>query len=401
MSDVNSQYGQETVLPQDDAPYTRADIPASRDDAPLTATQTPTPRNDIPLATADAPTLEDSILEAIGGNAFLPIEDEDNGEEQSAEAVVLTPQPQEDMIQARQNGAPMWWIAGLLALIAVLAGAAIVLLVQNGRLQKRLKAALIPERSRTDGAITRVRVGKLHAQGAREYQQDCFAVSDAALLESHGVLAVVADGMGGLRDGDKVSIAAVESAMDTFVMMQGKGTPEQTLLTLAHQIVHDVNELLGPDGYRQSGSTLAMGIVRNNMFSFLSVGDSHIYLLRDGVLTLLNREHVYRNELTVRGINGEIALSQIDTDDRAGGLTSYLGMGALKYVDMPVEPVTLRTGDRLVLMSDGVYNALETQELSSALDGDPQEAAMNLGEIIAAKRYANQDNYTAVILECI
>lgn len=73
------------------------------------------------------------------------------------------------------------------------------------------------------GNETVLRIGKLHEQGERSGQQDCFGVSDESLMQTHGLLAVVADGMGGLSDGDRVSVKAVETILDSFAMYQDAG----------------------------------------------------------------------------------------------------------------------------------------------------------------------------------
>lgn len=122
-------------------------------------------------------------------------------------------------------------------------------------------------------------------------------------------------------------------------------------------------------------------------------------MLRDGELYQLNREHVYRNELLVDAANGLESFESALTNPRASGLTSYLGMGRLRYVDMPARAVNIRPGDRFVLMSDGVYNALGDGELRSALAAPAQDAADEIGRRIAEKGYKGQDNYTAVIIE--
>lgn len=244
-----------------------------------------------------------------------------------------------------------------------------------------------------------IKIGKLHEQGARSGQQDCFGVSDESLIESRGLLSVVADGMGGLSDGDKVSAAAVEAILDSFTLYQGRCTPQQELLLLTSQAMESVGRLLGPSGFGRSGSTLVMGILRENMFSFLSVGDSRISLYRNGVLMQLNREHIYRNQLALNAVNGEIPFQEIYTDQRGSGLVSFLGMGPLKYLDIPAEPVKLLPGDKIILMSDGVYNALENSELEKCLAGEPEKAAEDIRLAIQEKGYENQDNYTAVIIE--
>ena len=84
---------------------------------------------------------------------------------------------------------------------------------------------------------------------------------------------------------------------------------------------------------------------------------------------------------------------------RAAGLTSYLGMGVLRHVDIPAEPVRVLPGDRFVLMSDGVTNALEREELEKLLSLPADQAAEAVRSAVEAKKYAGQDNYTAIILE--
>lgn len=276
-------------------------------------------------------------------------------------------------------------LAGLLAAGAA-AGAA--------RLLRRRKEKPVPqEEPRWGGGVE---VEKLHEQGARSGQQDCFFVTPPE--EAAGLLAIVADGMGGLADGDKVSQAAVSAIAQAFYHV--KGTPQQVLLQLAAQANAAVNSLLGEDGLYHSGSTLTAGLIRDGAFHYLSIGDSRIALYRGGVLYQLNREHIYRNELYVSYVNGSETLEGAAGHPKGAGLTSFLGMGELKYVDLPAESIAVLPGDRFILMSDGVYNALSPQELKKALSKGPGEAAPALNNAIKAKGYQNQDNYTAVILSC-
>lgn len=307
---------------------------------------------------------------------------------ESEETVVLsetTAQPEPAPMEL-----PAWswtgigFAAGLLLAFLTAAIAGLV------RRQKRRKKAPAP----LCGSVS---VEKLHEQGARKSQQDCFSVSPETMLPTQGLLAVVADGMGGLSDGDKVSQAAVTAIMNGFYTAQG--TPQQVLLTLLGRANQAVNRLLGPDGLRSGGSTLIVGLIRDGAFHYLSVGDSRICLFRDGALFQLNREHVFRQELCLRAVNGESTLQEALEHPKGGGLTSFLGMGQLKYVDLPAQPVKIRPGDKFILMSDGVYNALSEQELTEALRQD-SGAAQAMGAAIAAMAYTNQDNYTAVVLTC-
>ena len=249
----------------------------------------------------------------------------------------------------------------------------------------------------TPETVSRVVVGKAHAQGARESQQDSFSVSSDT-IQPGGILAIVADGMGGLSDGDKVSQTIVSAVMHAFV--SGADTCAPYLPALLAKAKIAVDQLLGPDGIQQSGSTVVMGMIRDGLFDYLSVGDSRICLYRDGELHQLNRSHSYAHDLLVGAINGEKTFDEIRTDRRAECLTSYIGMGELVYVDIPAAPIKVHPGDVFVLMSDGVFNALTEQELSAALGQGAEDAAKMIDQWIQKKNYRNQDNYTAVILQC-
>lgn len=277
------------------------------------------------------------------------------------------------------------------ALLAAALAACVTLLVTR-RARKAPKAAA--------QLLAAPAVGKLHAQGARSSQQDSFYVSPEALYPDRGVLAVVADGMGGLADGDRVSQEAVRSIMNRSFELADTVPAEQRLLELLATANGAVNRLLGCEGIGRCGSTLLLGWLVGDKFHYLSVGDSRVCLYRGGVLTQLNREHNYRRELELRAVNGEGTLEDAGSHPRAAGLTSYLGMGQLKYVDIPDEPVTVMPGDRIILMSDGVYNALTNTELARCLELDARAAADAIGEAIEAHAWPGQDNYTAVIIQC-
>ena len=317
--------------------------------------------------------------------------EENAGTRETLGTVAVTP-------RASRQPEHVWCFVIMGVLAALCLGLLIALITGAFRPRKRKKGqapqASVQPIAAPQPAGGVVQAGKLHFRGDRESQQDCMALSPLEMYPAQGVLAVVADGMGGLSDGDQMSQAAVTAMMEGF--LNARETDPLALTIRANQAV---NTLLGPTRLGSSGTTLVAGIAQGGMFRYVSVGDSRICLFRRGSLIQLNREHVYRNELIVRAVNGVGTLWDAQTHPKAGGLTSYLGMGELKYVDIPAEPVRLLAGDRIVLMSDGVYNALTRQELESALGQHAQQAADSIARMIQAKAYRNQDNYTAVILE--
>ncbi len=406
-----------TQGPEPTLPPEGTQPPAASDPPQASAVPESTAPESVPPEESAAPEQSQTPEESTAPESTAPEESETPEESEPVESeAAVSPEPAEAGGFSLPIGA---WI-GLGAALAAAVIAVILLAARKGKKRRAgAKAAesapapaldSLPQTTQASAFVTEqperpapapaaahaVRIGKLHQQGARSSQQDCFSVTPEDLMPTHGLLAVVADGMGGLADGDKVSQTAVSAMVNGFFLLQGE--PDQVLLTLLEQANNEVNRLLGPDGYSRGGSTLVAGLVRNGFFHYISVGDSRICLYRDGALYQLNREHVFRRELELRAVNQEEALSAAAVHPKAAGLTSYLGMGRLKYVDVPDQPLAVRPGDKFVLMSDGVYNALSQAELTACLAGTPEQAAVELEETIRAKKYSNQDNYTAVIL---
>lgn len=282
-------------------------------------------------------------------------------------------------------------VAGFFLLLAVLFF--LIWRVADKKLRKRKRKAEVGT------PVSKVVVGKAHGIGQRSSQQDSFSVSAEEGYPNTGVFAVVADGMGGLKDGDKISQTAVMSAVEHFYSSPGYG-PEKIVRILSGA-KDGVDNLLASGQVDKGGTTLLLGLLQNSQFYYASIGDSRICLFRNGELIGLNREHTYLNELLRRVVNGEMDISDAYTDKEASCITSYLGMSTVSKVDLPANSVPAMAGDKFILMSDGVFNALTHQELTMALRHPATEAAAAIESFIHTKNYPNQDNYTVVILQCL
>lgn len=238
--------------------------------------------------------------------------------------------------------------------------------------------------------------GAVHNIGSRSGQQDSFDVINC----NAGTLAVVADGMGGLTDGDKVSQKIVATMRGDSLRLR----PGQTDKVLCQMVAHanqEVNRMLGTARQYKCGSTLLAVLIENNIMQWISVGDSRIYLYRGGALIQINREHIYCTELLERAINGKISFGEALCDPQANRLSSFIGMGELKHVDICLNRLELCAGDRVLLMSDGVFNTLSNKEIADVIQSsaDTASAAAQLEQKILQKNSPNQDNFTCVILE--
>ena len=245
-------------------------------------------------------------------------------------------------------------------------------------------------------------VGKLHNVGKRSSQQDSFAVSDERdmkLCEEKGLIAIVADGMGGLSDGDKISSMVTLSLFKHFYEKPLADFPGDTLLDMLKNANKEVNNFL-KNKTERCGSTLVTGIIKDKKLYWLSVGDSHIYLYRGGNLMQLNREHTYKEELDLKVVNGEISMEEAIKNPQRTALTSYIGMGQLEKIDKNSAPVELKKGDRLIFATDGVFGTMKETQIASVMQYPVEESIRRMNDWIQAVGKNNQDNYTAVIIEC-
>lgn len=249
-----------------------------------------------------------------------------------------------------------------------------------------------------------VRIAKIHGIGDRDYQQDCFGVSDVICekqLKEKGILAVVADGMGGLENGEKVSMLATVSMLRQFEEMKhdDECTPQEKLREMVEHTNREVNEFLGEEGIGQSGSTMLSAWILEGKFYWNTIGDSCIFFYRDGRLKQLNERHNYARELKSMVACGEITEEEAARHSQRNALTSYLGAGEIAYLDYGEEKIVLEKGDRILLMTDGVFGTLAFPDMEELAGEELLESVMKLKYQIENSSKKNQDNYTALILE--
>ncbi|MCR5138430.1 MAG: protein phosphatase 2C domain-containing protein [Oscillospiraceae bacterium] len=244
-----------------------------------------------------------------------------------------------------------------------------------------------------------IRIGCVQDQGRREEQQDSFGHSspEEPMLSEKGLLAVVADGMGGLNNGTTYSATAVRTALQSFWSYPPEKSDEATLL----RVLKTAREAVRDTGLTDGGTTFVASLIRNHRLHFVSVGDSRICLMRNGGLIQLNREHVYGRELDDLAMNGLLSEQEAAQDRQRKALTSYIGKEDEILIDRNISPIPLYSGDKVILMSDGVYGALHESELAELLlrHKDPREGAAAVRDAILKKQNPHQDNLTIVILD--
>lgn len=237
--------------------------------------------------------------------------------------------------------------------------------------------------------------------GRKEDQKDSFGISeleDRELVQRRGVLAAVADGLGGMNNGKLASETIVTTMLENFKDGTWNGAIPRALKELAVLSYKEV--LKKTAGYSgKSGSTLAAVVVKDNFLFWLSIGNSRVYLYRKGLLVQMTKDHVYGNWLDERVLSGEISSEEAKYSPKRRVLTSYLGVDSITEIDQNILPFQLQPGDLIALCTDGVWNALGEEELCRLFQRNSHHAAKGAVELIKKKNIKEQDTATIITIK--
>jgi len=223
-----------------------------------------------------------------------------------------------------------------------------------------------------------------------------YVPADPQLLLARGALFGVADGVGGQAAGEVASQTAVDVLAAEYYSPRAP-----------HQIEHALGQALQAANLRvfnlAHGADLALRFMQTTLSALVllgrqaylaHVGDTRIYLLRDGVLTQLTGDHSEAAELLrLRLITPE----QAHNHPRRSVLTRTMG-GALQ-LRPDFQRVAVRAGDRFLLCTDGLWGEVEPEALVPALAGPPPEACDRL--VALACERGGSDNVSLSIVHVL
>lgn len=185
--------------------------------------------------------------------------------------------------------------------------------------------------------------------GKRAHQEDSYGVKHFPT----GTLAIVCDGMGGHYHGDLASRAAVDAFLSAFDIQAGVTIRESMLSALMHANICVGDLFVDTDDI--GGTTLVAAFVTKSSITWVSVGDSPLFLWHANRLIRLNADHSMRSVFADLTLPGS---SYIDAAKRGHMLRSALTGEDITLIDLPMTPYPLLPRDRVILASDGVEDLL-------------------------------------------
>ena len=231
----------------------------------------------------------------------------------------------------------------------------------------------------------------------RENNEDSYLYwepADDGEFRRKGRLAVIADGMGGHQGGQEASRLAVETVREVYDRAF-QDDPKAALIE-AFNVAHTrIQEYAGehPD-LRGMGTTCTALAVVGQQFFFAHVGDSRLYLLRNGAILRLTRDHSYVSRLVENGI---VNSRDAESHPQRHILTAALGSGIEAMPDVSHEALWLQDHDTLILCTDGLWGVVGDEDLAATVRGRP--AADSCAAVVKmALERGGPDNITVQIL---
>ena len=207
---------------------------------------------------------------------------------------------------------------------------------------------------------------------------------------------VVADGMGGHEAGEVASAMAIDSIRHNLTKRDLNSTlPSGGYCEILGGIIRNANSEIYEAGQTQGhgnmGTTCSALVKINNWLSIAHVGDSRIYLLRDGELRQITSDHSWVWEQVVAG---NISEEEARNHPHKNVITRALGIASSVQVD--VEEVKVTSGDKILVCSDGLNGPVEDAEIQSILAEHEIGKAKDM-LIETAKQNGGDDNITVAI----
>jgi len=221
---------------------------------------------------------------------------------------------------------------------------------------------------------------------------------------------VVCDGMGGQAAGEVASKLGVDTLLAYFRQAaqtgeyQQSGAPVDGLSREGAALASAIrlaNHTIFKAGQQQTasagmGSTLVAALIKGNALSIANVGDSRIYLIRQGVIQQLTQDHSLVMEQVRRGY---LTREQAEHSEMQNIILKALG--SEENVDPDVEDLVVLAGDTLLMCSDGLTKYIHDNEILQMVSAS-RTLGQTCSELIqAAKDRGGDDNITCLLLKMV
>ena len=249
-------------------------------------------------------------------------------------------------------------------------------------------------------AITRLHFAQTDIGRKRSHNEDCYAADPALGLY------VVCDGMGGGNAGEVASHMAIDAILAHVKAeaqrgsVAGRGTVNRNLSPLTNQLadaVRAANETVYRASWEQAkyagmGTTVVAARLTERHVSVAHVGDSRLYLIRNGAIQTLTSDHSWVAEQVEKGYMTE---EEAERSPRRNIVTRALGVESA--VDIDLAEIPIANGDLLLLCSDGLTRGVRCRDILNTLEA-PGDLCVKVQRLVSQANDAGGDDNITVLL---
>jgi PPM family protein phosphatase len=220
--------------------------------------------------------------------------------------------------------------------------------------------------------------------------------AEDVVMATHGVIAVVADGMGGCNGGEVASAFACKTIPKTYFSSNGPA-PGALRASLEAANVEIYQAAQAQPNLRGMGTTVVAFAVTGSHGWLAYVGDSRLYLIRRGQIYRMSEDHSMVFEMVHKGLlTAEEARNHHDRNV----LSRALGSRPEVEVSCWDEPFPIQPGDRFLLCTDGLHDLVTDEKmLELSRSGDLNAATERL--VSTANQNGGYDNISVILLEAL
>lgn len=235
-----------------------------------------------------------------------------------------------------------------------------------------------------------------HTDVGRSRKQNEDAMGFFECPNGNGYVFIVCDGMGGHVGGATASntaIKAIRYSLEKDYFADPRQAIRESIKFANREIYQRAKE--NPD-LRGMGTTCVMVIYRDGQCYIGHVGDSRLYLYRDGLLERVTKDHSFVQMLVDQGV---ISDAEAESHPRRNEILRALGTESSVDVEVRILPFAPQIQDTLLLCSDGLNSMLTDDQIEHILDGftDISQKALDLVE--AANHAGGLDNITVQLVQ--
>ena len=225
-----------------------------------------------------------------------------------------------------------------------------------------------------------------HKGKVRPVNEDAFYIP-----EQGGFLALVADGMGGHSAGEVASRLFVQTAVQSLSGMDPSHISQQDIKAAFDEANKNVwQQARTTPKMHGMGTTATLAVFDNDRVLIGHVGDSRAYLLSNGVLKQITKDHSYVQSLVDRGF-----ITKEDAESHPQKNIITRAIGTEKGIETDIYAIDMKPNDALLLCTDGLFGMVSDMQIQAILNEGLKNAAMRL--IDAALEGGGRDNITVVI----